>query len=139
MMPSILDCISLAAAQIPGCIVRNPKASKRSGAREILRMATAFSTQKRSKYVTFIGGVFNSFCLLPIDYCISYIHVTEGHSGAIGANLCSPEVCLGRFNSGVYKAYTIFFIIGTLGAIQIPVVGLQPIRLGRPLQHNNPE
>jgi len=37
-------------------------------------------------------------------------------------------VCLGRFNTGVHKAYTIFFVIGTIGAIQIPVVGLQPIR-----------
>mmetsp|Transcript_30081 Transcript_30081/g.65623 ORF Transcript_30081/g.65623 Transcript_30081/m.65623 type:complete len:884 (-) Transcript_30081:222-2873(-) len=37
-------------------------------------------------------------------------------------------VGLGRFNSGVYKAYTLFFVIGTFGAIQIPVVGLQPFR-----------
>jgi len=37
-------------------------------------------------------------------------------------------VGLGRFNSGVHKAYTLFFIIGTYGAIQIPVVGWQPLR-----------
>jgi len=37
-------------------------------------------------------------------------------------------VGLGRFNSGVHKAYTIFFVIGTVGAIQIPVVGMQPLR-----------
>jgi len=37
-------------------------------------------------------------------------------------------VGLGRFNSGVHKAYTIFFIIGTSGAMQIPVVGWQPVR-----------
>jgi dolichyl-diphosphooligosaccharide--protein glycosyltransferase len=37
-------------------------------------------------------------------------------------------VGLGRFNSGVYKAYTIFFIIGTYGAMQVPVVGWQPLR-----------
>merc|ERR1719203_2609023 len=37
-------------------------------------------------------------------------------------------VGLGRFNSGVYKAYTLFFVVGTLGAIQIPVVGWQPLR-----------
>jgi len=37
-------------------------------------------------------------------------------------------VGLGRFNSGVHKAYTLFWIIGTAGAIQIPVIGWQPIR-----------
>jgi len=37
-------------------------------------------------------------------------------------------VALGRFNSGVYKAYSIFYVIGTAGAIQIPVVGWTPLR-----------
>jgi len=37
-------------------------------------------------------------------------------------------VALGRFNSGVHKAYTLLYVIGTAGAIQIPVVGWQPIR-----------
>ncbi|CAE7331455.1 STT3A [Symbiodinium pilosum] len=37
-------------------------------------------------------------------------------------------VLLGRFNSGVHKAYSLFFIIGTAGAVQIPVVGWQPLR-----------
>merc|ERR1712151_638293 len=37
-------------------------------------------------------------------------------------------VCLGRFNSGVYKAYSLFYIVGTAGAIQVPVVGWQPLR-----------
>eukprot|EP00401_Gymnodinium_catenatum_P024878 CAMPEP_0117469342 /NCGR_PEP_ID=MMETSP0784-20121206/6639_1 /TAXON_ID=39447 /ORGANISM="" /LENGTH=885 /DNA_ID=CAMNT_0005263373 /DNA_START=120 /DNA_END=2777 /DNA_ORIENTATION=- len=37
-------------------------------------------------------------------------------------------VALGRFNSGVYKAYTIFFVLGTAGAVQIPVVGWAPLR-----------
>jgi len=37
-------------------------------------------------------------------------------------------VALGRFNSGVYKAYTLFYVLGTFGAIQIPVVGWTPLR-----------
>eukprot|EP00927_Polykrikos_kofoidii_P035988 TRINITY_DN3044_c0_g1_i1.p1 TRINITY_DN3044_c0_g1~~TRINITY_DN3044_c0_g1_i1.p1 ORF type:complete len:888 (+),score=109.62 TRINITY_DN3044_c0_g1_i1:104-2767(+) len=37
-------------------------------------------------------------------------------------------VGLGRFNAGVHKAYTIFFCLGTFGAVQIPVVGMQPLR-----------
>ena len=27
-----------------------------------------------------------------------------------------------------HRAYSLFFIVGTLGAIQIPVVGMQPLR-----------
>jgi len=37
-------------------------------------------------------------------------------------------VGLGRFNTGVHKAYSLFFVIGTAIAIQIPVVGMQPFR-----------
>ncbi|CAK8995504.1 unnamed protein product [Durusdinium trenchii] len=37
-------------------------------------------------------------------------------------------VAMGRFTSGVHRAYSLFFIVGTLGAIQIPVVGMQPLR-----------
>mmetsp|Transcript_94686 Transcript_94686/g.247095 ORF Transcript_94686/g.247095 Transcript_94686/m.247095 type:complete len:898 (+) Transcript_94686:105-2798(+) len=37
-------------------------------------------------------------------------------------------VVLGRFSTGVHKAYTLFWVIGTAGAIQIPVIGWQPIR-----------
>mmetsp|Transcript_90373 Transcript_90373/g.173952 ORF Transcript_90373/g.173952 Transcript_90373/m.173952 type:complete len:886 (+) Transcript_90373:46-2703(+) len=37
-------------------------------------------------------------------------------------------VGLGRFNSGVYKAYTIFYVLGTFLAMQVPVVGWTPLR-----------
>jgi len=37
-------------------------------------------------------------------------------------------VALGRFNSGVHKAYTIFYVFGTAGAMQIPVIGWTPLR-----------
>jgi len=37
-------------------------------------------------------------------------------------------VLLGRFNARLYRAYSLFFIIGTLGAIQVPVVGWGPLR-----------
>jgi dolichyl-diphosphooligosaccharide--protein glycosyltransferase len=37
-------------------------------------------------------------------------------------------VALGRFNSGVHKAYTIFYFLGTWGATRIPVVGWTPLR-----------
>lgn len=37
-------------------------------------------------------------------------------------------VLLGRYNSSVYKTYTIFFVVGTLGAIQVPVVAFTPLK-----------
>ena len=39
--------------------------------------------------------------------------------------------CLGHLwfrSAQKRRAYSLFFIVGTLGAIQIPVVGLQPLR-----------
>jgi dolichyl-diphosphooligosaccharide--protein glycosyltransferase len=35
---------------------------------------------------------------------------------------------LGRFSPSVYKAYTLFFIVGTAGAIQVPVVSWTPLK-----------
>lgn len=37
-------------------------------------------------------------------------------------------VALGKYNSSVYKTYTVFFIVGTLGAMQVPVIGYAPLR-----------
>jgi len=64
---------------------------------------------------------------------ISYIYMVLAWGGYIFViNMVGVHalmlVGLGRFNSGVYKAYTLFFVIGTLGAVQIPVVGWQPLR-----------
>lgn len=64
---------------------------------------------------------------------ISYIYMVAAWGGYIFVlNMIGVHalmlVGLGRFNSGVHKAYTLFFIIGTAGAVQIPVVGWQPLR-----------
>ena len=37
-------------------------------------------------------------------------------------------VLFGKFDASVYKAYSLFWVIGTIGAIQFPVVGLAPIK-----------
>ena len=37
-------------------------------------------------------------------------------------------VLVGKFDSSAHKAYSLFWIVGTLGAIQFPVVGLAPIK-----------
>lgn len=35
---------------------------------------------------------------------------------------------LGHYSTSLYRAYTLFFVIGTAGAIQVPVVGWTPLR-----------
>eukprot|EP00451_Oxyrrhis_marina_P032806 CAMPEP_0204359156 /NCGR_PEP_ID=MMETSP0469-20131031/37040_1 /ASSEMBLY_ACC=CAM_ASM_000384 /TAXON_ID=2969 /ORGANISM="Oxyrrhis marina" /LENGTH=833 /DNA_ID=CAMNT_0051347139 /DNA_START=15 /DNA_END=2516 /DNA_ORIENTATION=- len=37
-------------------------------------------------------------------------------------------VVIGRYSSSLYKAYTLFFTIGTFGAVQVPVVGWNPFK-----------
>jgi len=64
---------------------------------------------------------------------ISYVYMVAAWGGYIFVvNMIGIHaamlVGLGRFNSGVHKAYTLFFVIGTYGAMQIPVVGWQPLR-----------
>merc|ERR1719181_2645422 len=64
---------------------------------------------------------------------VSYIYMVAAWGGYIFViNMIGVHalmlVGLGRFNSGAHKAYTIFFVIGTFGAMQIPVVGWQPLR-----------
>mmetsp|Transcript_56512 Transcript_56512/g.127035 ORF Transcript_56512/g.127035 Transcript_56512/m.127035 type:complete len:887 (+) Transcript_56512:73-2733(+) len=64
---------------------------------------------------------------------LAYINMVAAWGGyifvlnMIGAH-CALLVGLGRFNSGVHKAYSLFFIIGTYGATRIPVVGMAPVR-----------
>jgi len=64
---------------------------------------------------------------------LSYVYMVAAWGGYIFVlNMIGVHalmlVGLGRFNSGVHKAYSLFYVIGTFGAIQIPVVGMQPLR-----------
>lgn len=64
---------------------------------------------------------------------LSYVYMVAAWGGYIFVlNMIGVHalmlVGLGRFNSGVHRAYTLFYFIGTLGAIQIPVVNWTPLR-----------
>ena len=37
-------------------------------------------------------------------------------------------VLVGQYSPSLHRAYSLFWIIGTLGAIQFPVVGLAPVK-----------
>ena len=45
----------------------------------------------------------------------------------VGLHAAVLLIC-GRFSPSVYKAYTLFFIVGTLGAMQVPVVAWTPLK-----------
>ena len=63
---------------------------------------------------------------------IAYIATTATWGGHIFAlNLIGAHVMglvlLGRYSSSLHKAYSLFFIVGTAGAIRVPVVGMSPL------------
>eukprot|EP01062_Namystynia_karyoxenos_P025989 TRINITY_DN2033_c0_g1_i2.p1 TRINITY_DN2033_c0_g1~~TRINITY_DN2033_c0_g1_i2.p1 ORF type:complete len:868 (+),score=240.83 TRINITY_DN2033_c0_g1_i2:81-2684(+) len=37
-------------------------------------------------------------------------------------------VALGHYSSGLYRAYTLWFVVGNLGAMRVPVIGWTPLR-----------
>merc|ERR1719503_172957 len=70
--------------------------------------------------VAFLGGLSYIYMVAAWGGYIFVINMIGVHAAML--------VALGRFNSGAYMAYTIFFVIGTAGALQIPVIGWQPLR-----------
>ena len=64
---------------------------------------------------------------------LAYINMVAAWGGyvfvlnMIGVH-CAGLIGLGRYSSKLHKSYTLFFLIGTLGAIQIPVVGMTPLK-----------
>ena len=64
---------------------------------------------------------------------LSCIHMAAAWGGYIFVlNMIGVHALLltaqGRFHFGLHRAYSIFFIVGTCEALQIPVVGWQPLR-----------
>lgn len=64
---------------------------------------------------------------------VAYIYMVAAWGGyvfvlnLIGAH-AALLVALGRLTPKLYRAYTLFFVIGTAGAIQFPTVGLAPFK-----------
>eukprot|EP00040_Diaphanoeca_grandis_P005759 m.34370 g.34370 ORF g.34370 m.34370 type:complete len:990 (-) comp16967_c1_seq1:270-3239(-) len=44
------------------------------------------------------------------------------------AVVCTYSILLNSYSSKLHRAFSLFFIVGTIGAIQIPVVGWNPLR-----------
>ena len=45
----------------------------------------------------------------------------------VGLHAAVAVLC-GRFSGRLYAAYTCYFVLGTAGALQVPVVGMAPIK-----------
>jgi len=63
----------------------------------------------------------------------AYIYMVMAWGGFVFVlNLIGLHAALltftGRYTSKLHRAYTLFFVIGTLGAIRVPPVGMQPFR-----------
>lgn len=48
------------------------------------------------------------------------VNMIAAHAGII--------LLLGRYTPSLHKAYSLFFVVGTIGAIQIPIVGWAPLK-----------
>jgi len=64
---------------------------------------------------------------------LSYIYMVAAWGGYIFVlNMIAFHavalVAMGRYTPKLHKAYTLFYVIGTYGAIQVPVVGLTPLK-----------
>ena len=71
----------------------------------------------------------------PIGFVagLAYIYMVAAWGGytfvinMVGLHAAVLLAC-GRFTPSVYKAYTLFFIVGTIGAMQVPVVAWTPLK-----------
>lgn len=67
-----------------------------------------------------IGGIFYFFMVATWGGYIFVINLIGVHALVM--------YLAGIWSRTVHKAYTIFYVIGTLGAIQVPIVGLAPLK-----------
>jgi len=71
--------------------------------------------------------IFGALCGLSYVYMVAawggYIFVLN----MIGAHAAALVVC-GRYTSKLHRAYTLFYLIGTWGAIRVPPVGMKPLK-----------
>jgi len=71
-----------------------------------------------------IFGIFAGF---------AYINMAAAWGGfTFVLNLIAAHTALlciiGRYSSRLHRAYTLFYVIGTIGAMQVPVIGFTPLR-----------
>jgi len=77
-------------------------------------------------------ATFGSVCF-GVATGFAYIYMVATWGGyvfvvnMIGAH-AATLVGMGRYSSKLHRAYSLFYVIGTLGAIRVPPVGMQPLK-----------
>jgi len=141
----------VSASLLTGLIARESSGCASAGAAATLVMAVMPAHLMRS-----IGGGYDNesiavtaMCLVFYLWCralrnerswplgavagVAYIYMVAAWGGyvfvlnLIGAH-AGVLVLLGRLTPKLYRAYTLFFVIGTAGAIQFDMVGMQPFK-----------
>ena len=74
----------------------------------------------RGHYFAFITGLAYFYMVAAWGGYVFVLNMIAMHAGIL--------VLMGRFNDQVYKSYSIFYIVGTFLAIQVPVVGMTPLK-----------
>jgi dolichyl-diphosphooligosaccharide--protein glycosyltransferase len=74
----------------------------------------------RSWPIGFLAGLAYFYMVAAWGGYIFVLNMVGVHAGIL--------VLLGRFSYKLHHAYSLFFIVGTAGALQIPVVGLAPFK-----------
>ncbi|KAL7478950.1 hypothetical protein ACHAW6_004702 [Cyclotella cf. meneghiniana] len=85
-----------------------------------LWMRSLRSNQKHSYLFGMLAGVAYFYMVAAWGGYIFVLNLIGAHAALL--------VLLGRFNTKVYLSYTLFYVIGTSLAIQVPVVGWTPLK-----------
>lgn len=67
-----------------------------------------------------IAGLFYLYMVATWGGYVFALNLIAAHAALL--------IVLRRFTTKLYRAYSLFFVIGTLGAIQVPPVGWAPLR-----------
>jgi len=123
----IMVCTAAVMSILPAHLMRSVGGGFDNEAVAISAMTTTFyfwvkSVQCESTSVVY--GLATGVAYLYMVACwggyVFVLNLIGAHAGVL--------VILGRYNWKLYKAYSSFYLLGTLLAIQVPVVGLTPLK-----------
>ncbi|GAX74108.1 hypothetical protein CEUSTIGMA_g1557.t1 [Chlamydomonas eustigma] len=125
-IPSAAPAAALMMAIIPAHIMRSVGGGYDNESIAVTTMVLTFFTWCRSLRnpsswpFGILAGLAYVYMVAAWGGYTFVINMVGLHAGVL--------LMLGRFSPSVYKAYTLFFIVGTAGAIQVPVVSWTPLK-----------
>jgi hypothetical protein len=70
--------------------------------------------------IGFVAGLAYTYMAAAWGGYVFVINMIGVHAGML--------VVLGRYSSSLHHAYSAFFVLGTIGAMQVPIVGMAPLK-----------